>query len=79
MKKAETIAGSVIRKKGKNTKIVGLLLKGSKVRLGEQEDYTLAMQELYQILTETLRYSAQDKETLPAFTDNYLKEGLRRS
>ncbi|OCG23045.1 hypothetical protein A9G22_06370, partial [Gilliamella sp. App2-1] len=36
-KKADTIAGSVICEKGKDTKIMGLLLKGSKVRLGEQK------------------------------------------
>ncbi|WP_176700679.1 hypothetical protein, partial [Gilliamella sp. WF3-4] len=36
-KNADTIAGSVIRENGKNTKVVGLLLKGSKVRLGEQK------------------------------------------
>ncbi|OCG48522.1 hypothetical protein A9G35_01480 [Gilliamella sp. Choc5-1] len=44
------------------------------------EDYTPAMQELHQILTGTLRYSNQRKKThLPSFTNNYLKEGLRRS
>ncbi|MWP48156.1 hypothetical protein, partial [Gilliamella sp. Pas-s27] len=36
--KAETITGSVIRENGKNTNVVGLLLKGSKVRLGEQKE-----------------------------------------
>ena len=35
--KAEVIKGSVIRKKGSKTEVVGLLLKGSKIRLGEQK------------------------------------------
>ena len=35
--KAEAIYGSVIRENGKDSKAVGLLLKGSKVRLGEQK------------------------------------------
>ncbi|OCG26344.1 hypothetical protein A9G45_10980 [Gilliamella sp. HK2] len=52
----------------------------NKVAKLDLEDYTPAMQELHQILTGTLRYSNQRKKThLPSFTDNYLKEGLRRS
>jgi hypothetical protein len=81
MKKVEIIVGSVIREKGKNTKIVDLLLKGSKVRLGKQENYTPEMHALQQILTGTLIYSTQRKKDLPppTFTDRDLKEGLRRS
>ncbi|WP_141674704.1 peptidoglycan-binding domain-containing protein, partial [Gilliamella sp. Fer1-1] len=52
----------------------------NKVAKLDLEDYTPAMKELHQILTGTLRYSNQRKKThLPSFTDNYLKEGLRRS
>lgn len=36
--KSEVITGSVIRENGKKTNVVGLLLKGSKVRLGEQKE-----------------------------------------
>jgi hypothetical protein len=81
MKKVETIIGSVIREKGKNTKIVDLLLKGSKVRLGKQENYTPEMHALHQILTGTLIYSTQRKKGLPppTFTERDLKEALRRS
>ena len=43
------------------------------------EDYSPAMKELHQILVGTLRYSTQRKKTPPSFTEDYLKEGLRRS
>ena len=43
------------------------------------EDYSSAMKELHQILVGTLRYSTQRKKTPPSFTEDYLKEGLRRS
>ncbi|OCG17297.1 hypothetical protein [Gilliamella sp. WF3-4] len=73
MKKVETIIGSVIREKGKNTKVVDLLLKGSKFRLGKQENYTLAMRALHQILTGTLIYSTQRKK---AYRHLLLQKGI---
>ena len=43
------------------------------------EDYTDAMKELHKILTQSLLYSVQRKKTLPPFTVEYLKDGLRNS
>ena len=43
------------------------------------EDYTDSMKELHKILTQSLLYSVQRKKTLPPFTVEYLKDGLRNS
>ncbi|MWN91395.1 hypothetical protein GQ597_11890, partial [Gilliamella sp. Pra-s65] len=52
--KAETITGSVIRENGKNTNVVGLLLKGSKVRLGEQKEDMPGWYKIVSITTGTV-------------------------
>ena len=62
--KAEAIQGCEIRKKGKGTKVVGLLLKGSKIRLGEQRRGRPGWYKIVSITQGTLVTSSEIKNEL---------------
>lgn len=51
---SETIKGTAIRENGSNTTVIGLLLKGSKVRLGEQHKKMLGWYKIVSITEGTL-------------------------
>ena len=69
---------NTVEEKSKVGQLSAKIVKNKMAKL-DLEDYSPAMKELHQILVGTLRYSTQRKKTPPSFTEDYLKEGLRRS
>ena len=69
---------NTVEEKSKVGQLSAKIVKNKMAKL-DFEDYSPAMKELHQILVGTLRYSNQRKKTPPSFTEDYLKEGLRRS
>ena len=69
---------NTVEEKSKVGQLSAKIVKNKMAKL-DFEDYSPAMKELHQILVGTLRYSTQRKKTPPSFTEDYLKEGLRRS
>ncbi|WP_334320664.1 hypothetical protein [Gilliamella apicola] len=66
--KADTIFGSVIRANGKGTEVVGLLLKGSKIRLAEQHPKQPGWYKINLISKGTLVTSTEFKQQLNDIT-----------
>ena len=66
--KADTVFGSVIRADGSNTKVVGLLLKGSKIRLGEKHATKAGWYKIVSISEGTLVTSTEFKQQLNDIT-----------
>ena len=66
--KADTVFGSVIRENGSKTKAVGLLLKGSKIRLGEKHATKAGWYKIVSISEGTLVTSTEFKQQLDTIT-----------
>ena len=66
--KADTVFGSVIRENGSKTKVVGLLLKGSKIRLGEKHATKAGWYKIVSISEGTLVTSTEFKQQLNDIT-----------
>ena len=66
--KADTVFGSVIRENGSKTKVVGLLLKGSKIRLGEKHATKAGWYKIVSISEGTLVTSTEFKQQLDTIT-----------
>ena len=66
--KADTVFGSVIRENGSKTKAVGLLLKGSKIRLGEKHATKAGWYKIVSISEGTLVTSTEFKQQLNDIT-----------
>ena len=66
--KADTVYGSVIRENGSKTKAVGLLLKGSKIRLGEKHATKAGWYKIVSISEGTLVTSTEFKQQLDTIT-----------
>ena len=66
--KADTVFGSVIRENGSKTKAVGLLLKGSKIRLGEKHATKAGWYKIVSISKGTLVTSTEFKQQLDTIT-----------
>ena len=66
--KADTVFGSVIRENGSKTKSVGLLLKGSKIRLGEKHATKAGWYKIVSISEGTLVTSTEFKQQLDTIT-----------
>ena len=60
----DAIEGSAIRKEGEGTEVVGLLLKGSKIRLGEQKNGQSGWYKIVSITQGTLVTSSEFKTEL---------------
>ena len=66
--KADTVFGSVIRANGSGTEVVGLLLKGSKIRLGEKHATKAGWYKIVSISEGTLVTSTEFKQQLNDIT-----------
>ncbi|WP_334323201.1 hypothetical protein [Gilliamella apicola] len=66
--KVDTVFGSVIRENGSKTKAVGLLLKGSKIRLGEKHATKAGWYKIVSISEGTLVTSTEFKQQLDTIT-----------
>ena len=66
--KADTVFGSVIRADGSGTEVVGLLLKGSKIRLGEKHATKAGWYKIVLISAGTLVTSTEFKQQLDNIT-----------
>ena len=66
--KADTVFGSVIRANGSGTEVVGLLLKGSKIRLGEKHATKAGWYKIVSISEGTLVTSTEFKQQLSDIT-----------
>ncbi|OTQ30548.1 hypothetical protein [Gilliamella apicola] len=66
--KADTVFGTVIRENGNKTKAVGLLLKGSKIRLGEKHATKAGWYKIVSISEGTLVTSTEFKQQLDTIT-----------
>ncbi|MFQ0993329.1 hypothetical protein [Gilliamella apicola] len=66
--KADTVYGTVIRENGSKTKAVGLLLKGSKIRLGEKHATKAGWYKIVSISEGTLVTSTEFKQQLDTIT-----------